>query len=314
MEDKPPGIRRLCVAYGVESPDGCGSDEKIAAERRGIQAFTGVCASLGLSRMLLDRHSAGQVGVLPVGIDEPRVVSSLVEGLIRATAGLNVRLRLAFHEGVTTFAADGFRGNAIATVRRLAESPPLRAALAEHPGADLAVMLSPPVFEGIGPGLPADQFRQVEIAGPGASPWDVAWIFVPHRHGRRARRADMHTSCVDITAKLQIKPGQRISTVAGSDDVPAIVAEGTPTAGSPDTADVIVAFVRIRADLDTLAGPAIDAARRDKLTWIAYPKAGKLGTDLNRDTLRELLVGHGIQPVRQVAIDDVWSALRFRPA
>lgn len=126
--------------------------------------------------------------------------------------------------------------------------------------------------------------------------------------------AGAHTLCVDITAKLQIKPGQRISTVAGSDDVPAIVAEGTPTADTPDKADVIVAFVRTRADLDTLAAPAIDAARRDKLAWIAYPKAGKLGTDLNRDTLRELLAGRGIQPVRQVAIDEVWSALRFRPA
>lgn len=314
MKDEPPGIRRLCVAYGVESPDRCGSDEKIAAEQRGIEAFTRVCASLGLNRMLLDRHGAGQVGVLPVGIDEPRVVSSLVAGLIRATAWPNVRLRLAMHEGVTTVAAGGFGGHAIAKVRRLAESPPLRAALAEHPGAGLAVMLSHPVFEGIGPWLPADQFRQVEIAGPGAISRDFAWIFVPQSRERRARRADMHTSCVDMTAKLQIKPGQRISTVAGSDDVPAIVAAGTPTADTPDTADVIVAFIRTRADLDTLAAPAIDAARRDKLAWIAYPKAGKLGTDLNRDTLRELLVGRGIQPVRQVAIDEVWSALRFRPA
>lgn len=193
MEDEPPGIRRLCVAYGVESPEGCGSDEKIAVERRGIEAFTSVCASLGLSRMLLDRHSAGQVGVLPVGIDEPRVVSSLIAGLIWATAGPNVRLRLAFHEGVTTVAAGGFGGQAIAKVRRLAESPPLRAALAEHPGAGLAVMLSHPVFEGIGPRLPADQFRQVETPGPGASSRDVAWIFVPQGQERRARSADMHT-------------------------------------------------------------------------------------------------------------------------
>lgn len=131
--------------------------------------------------MLLDRHSAGQVGVLPVGIDEPRVVSSLVEGLIRATARLHVRLRLAFHEGVTTVAASGFGGNAVAKVRRLAESLPLRAALAEHPGVGLAVMLSASVFDDIGPRLPADQFRQVEIADSGASSRDIAWIFVPCR-------------------------------------------------------------------------------------------------------------------------------------
>ncbi len=55
-------------------------------------------------------------------------------------------------------------------------------------------------------------------------------------------------------------------------------------------------------------------ARRDALTWVAYPKAGKLGTDLNRDVLAELVKARGVQPVRQVALDDIWSALRLRPA
>jgi len=75
-----------------------------------------------------------------------------------------------------------------------------------------------------------------------------------------------------------------------------------------------VAFVRSKAELATLAVPAIEAARGDRLAWIAYPKAGKLGTDLNRDILAAALTGEGVQPVRQIAIDDVWSALRFRPA
>jgi len=39
----------------------------------------------------------------------------------------------------------------------------------------------------------------------------------------------------------------------------------------------------------------------------------QLGTDLNRDSLAKLMIERGAQPVRQVAIDDVWSALRFRP-
>ena len=43
-------------------------------------------------------------------------------------------------------------------------------------------------------------------------------------------------------------------------------------------------------------------------------EAGKLGTDLNRDTLAAALAVEGVQPVRQVAIDETWSALRFRPA
>lgn len=119
---------------------------------------------------------------------------------------------------------------------------------------------------------------------------------------------------MEVGAKLQIKPGQRIATVAATPDVPAVTAEGASPAGALDEADVVVAFVRTRAELDTIAAPAIDAARRDRLAWIAYPKAGKLGTDLNRDTLSGALAGLGVQPVRQIALDDVWSALRFRPA
>ena len=117
---------------------------------------------------------------------------------------------------------------------------------------------------------------------------------------------------MDVSAKLQIKPGQRVATVGAPGDVPPLA--GADTAETPETADVVVAFVRSKAELATLAVPAIKAARGDRLAWIAYPKAGKLGTDLTRDILAAALTGEGVQPVRQIAIDDVWSALRFRPA
>jgi len=56
----------------------------------------------------------------------------------------------------------------------------------------------------------------------------------------------------------------------------------------------------------------VEAAMEDRLAWIAYPKAGQLGTDLNRDILWRHLLKRRIQGVRQIAIDDSWSALRFR--
>jgi hypothetical protein len=119
---------------------------------------------------------------------------------------------------------------------------------------------------------------------------------------------------MDVSAKLQIKPGQRVITLTGGGEVPVIDAPGTEPAGSPEAADVVLAFVRGKADLAAVAGPAIAAARLGKLAWIAYPKAGQLGTDLNRDILAAALAGEGVQPVRQVAINETWSALRFRPA
>lgn len=57
-------------------------------------------------------------------------------------------------------------------------------------------------------------------------------------------------------------------------------------------------------------------AHRDHLAtpttfWVAYPKANRI--DINRDTLWPILTGYGMRPIGQVAVDDVWSALRFRP-
>jgi hypothetical protein len=76
---------------------------------------------------------------------------------------------------------------------------------------------------------------------------------------------------------------------------------------------VVVSFVTRSEDLDDVAGPAIAAAREDRLAWIAYPKARQLGTDLNRDTLAALAEARGARAVRSVSINGVWSALRFRP-
>jgi phage-related baseplate assembly protein len=115
---------------------------------------------------------------------------------------------------------------------------------------------------------------------------------------------------MDVYAKLQIKPGQRVLVLASGADTPAVT--GIDLVDSPEDADVVVAFVLKKADL--AASPAVEAARQDKLAWIAYPKDRQLGTDLNRNTLAESLEAEGLQPVRQIAIDDVWSALRFRPA
>jgi hypothetical protein len=76
----------------------------------------------------------------------------------------------------------------------------------------------------------------------------------------------------------------------------------------------VLAFVRTRTGLDAVE-PALEAARADRLAWVTYPKGGQLGTDLNRDSLTAALIERGgLRPVRQVALDGVWSALRFRPA
>lgn len=111
---------------------------------------------------------------------------------------------------------------------------------------------------------------------------------------------------MELSKKLQLTPGAGIRVLNAPSDL-----ELELPAGS--SADGILVFVENQAELESLGAPALDAAREDRLSWIAYPKAGQLDTDLNRDILWRLLAGRGVRPVRQIAIDDVWSALRFRP-
>ena len=117
---------------------------------------------------------------------------------------------------------------------------------------------------------------------------------------------------MDLAGKLQIKPGTLVAVVAAPAAGPDLAS--LPVTARPAEAGAVLAFARHLADLADVVQPAIEAARQDKLAWIAYPKAGQLGTDINRDTLARSAEDHGIRPVRQIAIDEVWSALRFRPA
>ena len=119
---------------------------------------------------------------------------------------------------------------------------------------------------------------------------------------------------MSLPAKLQLKPGSTITVLGVPETVELEFPEHVRTTAGPAGADAVIAFAIDSAALDTVAAPAIAAARDDRLAWIAYPKAGKLGTDLNRDILARLANERGIQPVRQIAINEIWSALRFRPA
>ena len=118
---------------------------------------------------------------------------------------------------------------------------------------------------------------------------------------------------MDLAGKLQLKPGQSVAFVNLPADA-ALELGDRPVADQSDEADAVIAYCTNRAELQRLSDSFVSHATRDALTWIAYPKAGQLGTDLTRDVLAELVRARGVQPVRQVALDDVWSALRLRPA
>jgi hypothetical protein len=121
-----------------------------------------------------------------------------------------------------------------------------------------------------------------------------------------------HTFPVDLAAKLQLKLGQHVAGVLVPDSVELGLA-GLTIDRDDDEENALLVFVTDRAVLEAQRTQIVEAANRDRLTWVCYPKSGQLGTDLNRDSLAALLTESGVQPVRQIAIDGVWSALRFRP-
>jgi hypothetical protein len=75
-----------------------------------------------------------------------------------------------------------------------------------------------------------------------------------------------------------------------------------------------VAFATKQAELDKVSATLAAAADGDAIIWIAYPKQSsrKYTCEFNRDSGWTVLGAAGFEPVRMVAIDADWSALRFR--
>ena len=77
-----------------------------------------------------------------------------------------------------------------------------------------------------------------------------------------------------------------------------------------------LAFVTKQKEVDDLAKKINDIAGDDAIVWFAYPKgtSKKYKCEFNRDNGWETLGRLGFEGVRMVAIDEDWSALRFRKA
>jgi hypothetical protein len=120
-----------------------------------------------------------------------------------------------------------------------------------------------------------------------------------------------------VAQKLLIREGQRVSVVdppAAGKALLGTLPPGVTIQASPSAeADVVILFVRDRAALEA-GWPGVAAVLRPStVLWFAYPKRGHgVTTDLTRDHGWAPVHASGYDPVTQVAIDDTWSALRWR--
>jgi hypothetical protein len=82
----------------------------------------------------------------------------------------------------------------------------------------------------------------------------------------------------------------------------------------PKAVEFALAFATRQAEVDRLSMLLAGASQGDVLLWFAYPKGSskRYTCDFNRDNGWQIIRGAGFDSVRQVAIDEDWSALRFR--
>jgi hypothetical protein len=75
-----------------------------------------------------------------------------------------------------------------------------------------------------------------------------------------------------------------------------------------------LAFAITQAQLDRASKTLAAASEGDAVIWFAYPKGSskRYSCEFNRDSGWSVIRAAGFESVRMVAIDEDWSALRFR--
>lgn len=114
-----------------------------------------------------------------------------------------------------------------------------------------------------------------------------------------------------IADKLQIKPNTNIwlshpEHLRLVEPLPA----GVQMVAHLSDATLGLLFVDSAASTRALCDVHRAALTQPAILWIAYPKGNKV--DINRDSLWKIMAEYCLRPNSQIAIDDTWSALRFR--
>jgi len=76
--------------------------------------------------------------------------------------------------------------------------------------------------------------------------------------------------------------------------------------------DFALVFAVSQRQLVDILMDVVPCLHEDAKLWIAYPKlTSKIASDLSRDKNWDFVSEHGFEPVRMIALDNVWSAARF---
>jgi hypothetical protein len=77
--------------------------------------------------------------------------------------------------------------------------------------------------------------------------------------------------------------------------------------------DFALVFAISQKQLKDILTDVLPALHADAKLWIAYPKlTSKIASDLSRDANWDCVTKQGFETVRSIALDNVWTALRFK--
>ena len=119
--------------------------------------------------------------------------------------------------------------------------------------------------------------------------------------------------------KMNLKDQREILVVNAPESFEAELASlsGVVIQRDPRKLSIVVfalAFATMQAEVDELSCSFVTKAAGDAILWFAYPKgtSRKYRCEFNRDNGWDALREAGFESVRMIAIDEDWSALRFR--
>ena len=119
-------------------------------------------------------------------------------------------------------------------------------------------------------------------------------------------------STKSVAEKLLIKPTTAV-WISHPENLELIepLPAGARVVDRPEEATTAVVFGDDAASLRKVVAEHAERLAEPETIWVAYPKGNR--TDINRDSVWPILAEHGLRPIGQVSLGEVWSGLRFRP-